>query len=245
MATVADRWKKERNNRSAYLNRDTRKISTKQYPKRMYRPKGLIDKDDVIYGNAIPTPEDIDRILKEENQYIHEDRTYSGVPRTGEAPINNQPSRKDNGVPDHLKGIALEYRHRYGDELDILKSKFTLTLEELENEKFKLVLASRQLLGKLFWSLSTIPKPEKYVLGGDLRNLGYSVLKNAIAIKKRFYRKNMLETMDIDLDCIRELYRIASLSHPQWVNEDHLRHMLQACNDVGCIIKGLLASTVV
>lgn len=207
-------------------NKHKIKVSTKQYPKRMYRaPKGnvTINKDEDNIPDQL-TEEDFDNLL---------------------LPPHLKKKKEEESVDrSHLIGMELVNRHRYGDEYDILKAKFTKTKEEIEKEKFLLIIAARKLIQRLYWSMSTIPKHEKYILGGDIRNSMYAILRHSIGIKKRFYRKNMLEFIDVELDVLRELYRNANIGYPEWVDEKHLNLVLEDINAVGKIVGGLLKTTV-
>lgn len=201
--------------------------ASNQYPKRMWRPKKVdpvtrpMTEEEMDIALA---PPEVQAKYKE----MHKDDNKNKV----------DPSR------EHMKGIELVHRHRYGDDLDILRAAFTKTVAEIEDEKFQLIVESRRLCSKLFWSLKTIPKHEKFVLGGNIRSSVLNILKTAIAIKKRFYRKNMLEEIDIELDVLREYYRLAKEEYPEWCNELLLQAVFNQINAVGAIVGGLLKSTV-
>lgn len=145
----------------------------------------------------------------------------------------------------HFTGIDLNNRHRYGSAENILRTEFTKTKEELEKEKFLLIISVRKLGQKIFESLRCIPNHERFVLGSDLRHHLYELYKWAIAIKKRYYRKNLIEMMDIEIDILRELYRQAHEAYPDWINEARLNIMLEAIDGVGRILCGLLRAAVV
>lgn len=198
-------------------------FGSKQYPKRMHRTK---DKPDPFDPNnmLIPTQEEIDKKL---------------LPPE----VKKQLPEGESGK-EHLKGIELVNRHRYGDDIDIMRAVFTKTPEEIEQEKFVLIIAARNLLTRIFWSLDEVPKCEKYVLGADMRNRGYQILSHAIAIKKRFYRKNLLEHIDIELETLRYIYHFAHEVYPDWITSERLNLVFNDINQVGNIVGGLLKTTV-
>ena len=145
---------------------------------------------------------------------------------------------------DNLRGLRLVNKHRYGDDVDILRATFTKTKDEIEQEKFKLILACRALLRQIFWCLKKVPKHEKYVLGGDIRQSAYTILRHSVGIKKRYYRKNLLESIDIELELLREYLRLAHSQYPDWMDEQVYDACWTAVNEVGAIVGGLMKTTV-
>lgn len=220
------RYTKENPYRNTRVKTNPNKDSP-QYPKRMYRPK-KVEKD-----TNMPSEEELDLLLAPpEMRKVLEEKIKS-------RPKDEDPKR------EHFKGIELVNRHRYGDDIDILRSTFTRTPEELEQEKFLLILAARRLCSTVFNSLGHIPRHEKYVMGGDLRQSCITVLTNSVAIKKRYYRKNLLEYIDIELEKMRELYRIAREQYPEWITEVKMITVFNAINEVGALVGGLLKTSVV
>lgn len=207
--------------------------NSNQFPTRMYRPKYQKDKPivppspDRIHPD-IPTEEEIDELL---------------LPAAER--IRRRKEKQEQKDRSHLQGLELVYRHRYGDDIDILRATFTKTKEEIEQEKFILIQACRTLTRRVHWSLTKVPKHEKYVLGGDIRSIAYSVLRHSIAIKKRYYRKNLLEHIDVELDVLRELYLVAYTYYPTWVDDAHFHLVIEDINEVGRLVGGLLKTTVV
>ena len=154
---------------------------------------------------------------------------------------------KQEGVQkrrEHLRILELERKHRYGDDVDILRATFTKTKEEIEDETFQLVIACRNLASEIYASCRTIPKTEKYVLGTELRKCSYEILSCAIRIKKKYYRKNLLEDIDVELEVLRELYYEAYRDYPEWVNSQWLDRIYKGINSVGALVGALLKSTV-
>lgn len=210
--------------KNAYAGKKSKaNVNSPQYPKRMHRPKKPS-------SNGLPTEEEIDALIFP--PHLRQPKTY-------ETDARDDPKR------EHFRGMELVNRHRYGDDVDILRATFTKTKEEIEHEKFLLILAARKLLNSIFLSLNRVPKHERYVLGGEIRSCCYTILRNSVALKKRFYRKNMLELIDVEIEVLRALYFQASHSYPEWVTPAHLEEVYSEINEVGRLVGGLLKSTVV
>ena len=106
------------------------------------------------------------------------------------------------------------------------------------------MIACRNLASEIYASCRTIPKIEKYVLGTELRKCSYEILSCAIRIKKKYYRKNLLEDIDVELEVLRELYYEAYRDCPEWVNSQWLDRIYKGINSVGALVGALLKSTV-
>lgn len=215
-----------------YHNKELKKnpnTGSPQQTNRMYRPKKKSDSS----GMNLPTEAELDLLLAppEMREAMKEKLEAQG--------------EKEDPEREHLKGIELVNRHRYGDDVDILRATFTKSIEDIEKEKFLLIIACRRLCSVIFKSLHGIPRHEKYVLGGDIRNSSIVILKNSVAIKKRYYRKNLLEFIDIELDTLREYYRLARENYPEWMTEPLMVTVFNSLNEVGALIGGLMKSCVV
>ena len=145
---------------------------------------------------------------------------------------------------EHLRILELDRKHRYGDDVDILRATFTKTKEEIEDETFQLVIACRNLASEIYASCRTIPNIEKYVLGTELRSCSYKLLSCAVRIKKKYYRKNLLEDIDVELEVLRELYYEGYRDYPEWVNSQWLDRIYKSINSVGALVGALLKATV-
>lgn len=196
-----------------------------QYPERMYRPKRKPKSD-------IPDEETLDILLAPPHLRKQLEEKLKGAPK------GEDPKRR------HFRGIELVNRHRYGDDIDILRATFTKTVEEIEQEKFQLIILSRKLCQKIHFSLLSIPKHEKYCLGLQIRKSALTILQTSIAIKKRYYRKNLLEYIDIELDTLREYYNLAHDTYPTWMTDALLVEVFNDINAVGAIVGGLLKAVV-
>ena len=220
-----------RKHENPYVGKRTKPVPQSQQPKRMWKPK-LANKtiDDLFKPGATPTEEEINYVL---------------APKEVRDQIDQQIGPKTEPGREHFTGMELINRHRYGDDIDILRATFTRTKEEIEQEKFRLILVARDLLGQCFLTLQKVPKHEKYVLGAYIRDSCYNILKHAWAIKRRYYRKNLLEFIDIECDILRENFRIAHQHYPEWIDDAALYKVFEAINQVGATVGGLLKTTVV
>ena len=89
-----------------------------------------------------------------------------------------------------------------------------------------------------------MPKQEKYVLGAMIRESALNLMRMSIQVKRRYYRKNILELMDVECDILREFYFNASTEYPEWVTAKILDDQYVAINNVSSIVGGLLKTTV-
>jgi len=60
-----------------------------------------------------------------------------------------------------------------------------------------------------YQAIRDIPRDYRYALGTDIRNSMTSLLQFIIRCGKRYYKKTTLEDMDIELDTLRTLIRVA------------------------------------
>lgn len=60
-----------------------------------------------------------------------------------------------------------------------------------------------------YQAIRDIPRDYRYTLGTDIRNSMTSLLQFIIRCGKRYYKKTTLEDMDIELDTLRTLIRVA------------------------------------
>lgn len=209
-------------NQYRYSSRNTkyRQAHSRQEPKRMYKQRTA----QRVHPD-IPTPEEIDNAM-----------------------LPPELRSKKLPVPEHRKhlvGLELETKHRYGDDIDILRREFTRTPEEVRDETFKLAVASRTLMRCIHNSCEHAPKKEVYRYAVEVKTVALRVHTNSIAVKRRYFRKNLLEMIDIDLDILRDVYWNISQDYTDWVTPKHLDIVYENINRVGKILGGLLKTTVV
>lgn len=57
--------------------------------------------------------------------------------------------------------------------------------------------------------LKDFPKTERYVLAGDIRRTMYGMLEMAVRLEKKYHKKTTLQDLDIEVDVLRNLLRLA------------------------------------
>ena len=57
--------------------------------------------------------------------------------------------------------------------------------------------------------LKDFPKTERYVLAGDIRKTMYGMLEMAVRLEKKHHKKTTLQDLDIEVDVLRNLLRLA------------------------------------
>ena len=153
--------------------------------------------------------------------------------------IENMPEETDPRIM-----LGLSKRHRYGDDIDILRSTFTKTIDEINDETFQLLQQTRVLHHAVMKLNESIPKVTKYRYGTLLENAVHSLLADCFRIQRKYYRRNMLESMHIELDILRSYFYECSVDYPEWMTTKQLYIMNELANKVSCIIGGLLKCTV-
>lgn len=217
------------------------------YPPAQYsrpkKPQGNMA-DDIVDKDI---DDALEMMLRGESNTLGE--AYQAVQNKKRKNSNNYHSNKRNTFhepePIERKEIRLEDNHRYGTVDEVLRAKFVKTPEEMEKERFQLLLASRSLHRSIMRCCESIPKVEKYVLGGAMRASSLNILKFAIHIKKKYYRRNLLENMDVELECLREYFYHAQADYPEWCTRNILEYVFADINKVGSLVGGLIKATVV
>jgi hypothetical protein len=57
--------------------------------------------------------------------------------------------------------------------------------------------------------LKDFPKTERYVLAGDIRKTMCGMLEMAVRLEKKYHKKTTLQDLDIEVDVLRNLLRLA------------------------------------
>jgi len=58
--------------------------------------------------------------------------------------------------------------------------------------------------------LKQFPKSERYALAADIKNSMYRLLQLIVRANKKYYKKTTIEDIDIELDVLRTLIRLAA-----------------------------------
>lgn len=221
--------REEKGYRRQYNNQVAHDHNSKspQMPRRMYRPPSQTQ----LRGpNGVPTEAELNEML-----LPPEERAK----RAAERPKGEAIGR------DHFRGIELLNRHRFGDDIDILRATFTRTREEVEKEKFKLIVVSREVVMSVHKVALHAPKIEKYVLAARMREQAYDMLTLAIGIKRKFYRRSMAEAYLVDADIIRECVLLGQEMYPEWITDDVISWLFEILNKATAMMGSLLRSSVV
>ena len=59
-------------------------------------------------------------------------------------------------------------------------------------------------------ALLQFPRTERYELAGKIRARMYGLLEYAVVVEKKYYKKTTLQDMDVELDVLRHLIRLAA-----------------------------------
>lgn len=59
-------------------------------------------------------------------------------------------------------------------------------------------------------ALLQFPKSEKFILASKIRESMYKLFGLAVTVEKKYYKKTTLQEMDIELDVLRHLIRLAA-----------------------------------
>lgn len=141
-----------------------------------------------------------------------------------------------------MHGISM--RHRYGDDIDILRATFTKTIEQVNEETFQLMQKTKVLHHAVMKMNETIPKITKYRYGTLLENGVHSLLADCCRIQRKYYRRNMLESMHIEVDILQHYFFECHIDYTEWMTTQQLYVTNNLANEVSSIIGGLLKTTV-
>lgn len=77
------------------------------------------------------------------------------------------------------------------------------------NDKFEIKEKIYEMILYGSPKLTNFPKTERYVLAGDIRKSMYTALELAVRLEKKYYKKTTLQDLDIEIDVLRNLLRLA------------------------------------
>ena len=94
-------------------------------------------------------------------------------------------------------------------------------------------------------ALKDFPKTERYVLAGKIRESMYTALEMAVRLEKKYHKKTTLQDLDIEIDVLRNLLRLAkdpNLYQKQKPCLDfHTWEVwIKKVNEIGCMIGGYM-----
>lgn len=82
--------------------------------------------------------------------------------------------------------------------------------------------------------LRQFPKVERHVLSAEIRSSMYVVLKHTITAGKKYYKKNTLQELDVEIDFLRSLFRLAK--DLKYINFRQYEMISKALNEIGAIV---------
>lgn len=77
------------------------------------------------------------------------------------------------------------------------------------NDKFEIKEKIYEMILYGSPKLTNFPKTERYVLAGDIRKSMYTALELVVRLEKKYYKKTTLQDLDIEIDVLRNLLRLA------------------------------------
>jgi len=77
------------------------------------------------------------------------------------------------------------------------------------NEKFEIKEKIYEMILYGNPKLTAFPKVERYALAADIRKSMYTALELAVRLEKKYYKKTTLQDLDIEIDVLRNLLRLA------------------------------------
>lgn len=94
-------------------------------------------------------------------------------------------------------------------------------------------------------ALKDFPKTERYVLAGDIRKTMYTALEMAVRLEKKYHKKTTLQDLDIEIDVLRNLLRLAKDPglYPKkkpCIDFHTWEVWIKKVNEIGCMIGGYM-----
>jgi hypothetical protein len=78
----------------------------------------------------------------------------------------------------------------------------------------------------------------------DMKASARKIHRDAVMIKRKYYRKNLLEEIDVECDILRDMYFAAKTDYPDWITTKYYTDISDSINRVAKINGGLLKTTV-
>lgn len=112
--------------------------------------------------------------------------------------------------------------------------------EAFDNAKNPFILQQRveEMIYYTHLTLEKFPKCEKHVLCAEIKSSMLVILKLTIRMKKKYYKKNTLQDIDIEVDSIRALIKLSDKMG--YISHGKMQYWLQGIDEIGRIIGGLM-----
>lgn len=90
--------------------------------------------------------------------------------------------------------------------------------------------------------LGQFPNYEKHVLAADIRESMYNLLKLTIRANKKYYKKNTLQDIDVELDTLRAFIRVAVDKELRYLSVQSYGHWSKLLDEIGRMLGGWMKS---
>ena len=91
--------------------------------------------------------------------------------------------------------------------------------------------------------LKHFPKHEKHVMAADIRRSMYRMLQLIIRANKKYQKRPVLEEIDVELDTLRTLIRLAADKDLKYLHLKKYEHWSKLLNEIGRMLGGWLKTT--
>ncbi len=90
--------------------------------------------------------------------------------------------------------------------------------------------------------LKQFPKSERYALAADIKNSMYRLLQLIVRANKKYYKKTTIEEIDIELDILRTLIRLAADQQLKYLPIKKYENWSKMLNEIGKMLGGWMKS---
>lgn len=90
--------------------------------------------------------------------------------------------------------------------------------------------------------LKQFPKAERYAMAADIRRCMYSLLGLVVAANKKYYKKNTLQDIDVELDTLRTFIRLAANKDLQYLSVEKYGNWAAKVDEIGRMLGGWFKS---
>lgn len=111
------------------------------------------------------------------------------------------------------------------------------------NQDFKILQKTYDMILYGNICLKQFPKHERYVLAADIRKGMYNLLKLIIRANKKYYKKTTLQELDIELDTLRALIRLAADPQLKYLSVKKYENWSKMLNEIGRMLGGWIKSS--